>query len=108
MPPLDRAGTITEWHRFNALSEAEAKRIMAMCLGKEAFQRICWYCKPTNTYLSVPGTVIYCTECHIMYVHGYPGPALHRRWKGEPVTEEFMLEFNDALRGAVAAKAATG
>ena len=93
MSKLNATGLAKERARFNALSPAEAQRIITQMGDKEIALRSCWYCNGAHNYLKEADYPIWCMGCGGLYVGGYPAPVLGMRSLGEEVTDETMEKF---------------
>jgi hypothetical protein len=89
----------TEKKRFNALSQADAKAILAKAEGQQADFRSCWYCNGAHGHLK-EREVLLCFACGIYYLSGYPAPIVGMRSLGKMVENVDMQMFQEALKKA--------
>jgi hypothetical protein len=89
-----------EMEKFNAISQEEALKIAEECEGQGPCMRSCWNCNGAHEHLKERPLVFTCFACGIKYVSGVPAPILGMRMRGEPVTEETMAKYEQALESA--------
>jgi hypothetical protein len=90
----------TTKQKFNQLSPEEAKRLAELCDGQMPALRSCGYCNAAQEHLMEEGDLVRCFACGILYVSGYPAPAIGARMRGEELTDEDMAKFREALESA--------